>query len=274
MTINVEFTDQPTGVLADAGPFLESEPVLHNVILSLLQERLAHPQPGRYWIATEDATAAGVLFQSPPTFAATITPMRPGVVTALVGAIATADVALPGVIGDAATAARFAGEWTERRKSAAYPYEGQRIYELGQLREGASVDGHLRVATIADRELILAWFAGFEADVGDADADTGRNVEARLHSGQYWLWEDREPVSMSWASPPVAGVSRIGAVYTPPERRNRGYAETCVRELSRALGQQNIRCMLYTQLDNATSNAIYHRIGYRAIAEALRYRFD
>jgi predicted GNAT family acetyltransferase len=243
MSVNVAFTDDPARVLAKAGPFLESEPVLHNVILSLL----------------------------------------PDAVKATVDAVIAADVALPGVVAEATTAALFAGEWTERRKSAAHPHEGQRIYELIELQEGRSVDGRLRVATGDDIDVVMAWFLGFQDDVGETGGETGRNVEARLAAGQYWLWtvgDDSassavgDPVSMCWASAPTAGVSRIGAVYTPQDRRNRGYAEACVREASRMLMQQNVRCMLFTQLDNPTSNAIYHRIGYRAIAEALRYRFE
>jgi predicted GNAT family acetyltransferase len=32
--------------------------------------------------------------------------------------------------------------------------------------------------------------------------------------------------------------------------------------------------MLYTDLANPTSNSIYRRIGYRAVAEVLRYGFE
>jgi predicted GNAT family acetyltransferase len=31
--------------------------------------------------------------------------------------------------------------------------------------------------------------------------------------------------------------------------------------------------MLYTALSNPTSNSIYRQIGYRSVAEGLRYRF-
>jgi uncharacterized protein len=34
------------------------------------------------------------------------------------------------------------------------------------------------------------------------------------------------------------------------------------------------RCILYTDLGNPTSNSVYRRIGYRAVAAALRYRFE
>ena len=33
------------------------------------------------------------------------------------------------------------------------------------------------------------------------------------------------------------------------------------------------RCVLYTDLDNPTSNAIYQRLGYEPVDEALRYAF-
>ena len=33
------------------------------------------------------------------------------------------------------------------------------------------------------------------------------------------------------------------------------------------------RFNLYTDLGNPTSNSVYRRIGYRAVAEGLRYRF-
>ena len=77
MPITVTFTDEPARVLSVAGTFLAAEPVLHNVILTLLNERAAHPQPGHYWIASDGDNVVGVVFQSPLTYHATITPMRP-----------------------------------------------------------------------------------------------------------------------------------------------------------------------------------------------------
>jgi predicted GNAT family acetyltransferase len=78
---------------------------------------------------------------------------------------------------------------------------------------------------------------------------------------------------MAGASAPVAGVARIGPVYTPPERRNHGYASALVAEVSSDVLAHGRRCMLYTDLANPTSNSVYHALGYRAVGEALRYRF-
>ena len=54
----------------------------------------------------------------------------------------------------------------------------------------------------------------------------------------------------------------------------RGYAAACVHGLSEHLAGAGYRCMLYTDLGNPISNSIYRRIGYRAIVEAIHYRFD
>ncbi len=274
MAIEVVFNEDPERSLAEATVFLASDPVLHNLILTLLRERLAYPEPGRYWLAKEGDTVVGVAFQSPLNFAATITPMRPEVVAAVVDAIVEAGVALPGVIGEAATAARFAGQWTERQGSAAFPIEGQRIYEFAKLPEREVISGRLRKASPNDRDLVVAWMRGFYADVGQVVTDHEPVVERRLAAGLFWLWEDGEPVSMAANSEPVEGVLRVQAVYTPPDRRNRGYAGACVGDLSRRMRNEGYGCILYTDLGNPTSNSVYRRIGYNAVAEALRYRFE
>jgi predicted GNAT family acetyltransferase len=45
-------------------------------------------------------------------------------------------------------------------------------------------------------------------------------------------------------------------------------------DLSRRMRDEGYRCILYTDLGNPTSNSVYRRIGYGAVAEGLRYRFE
>jgi predicted GNAT family acetyltransferase len=274
MEIRIAFSDDPAWVLSEAGEFLAARPVLHNMILSLLAARVAHAEPGRYWVATEKGQTAGIVFQSPLTFPATLTPMEPHVVAALVDAIVKHGVSLPGVHGEAATAARFAGQWTERCKSAATPFQGLRLYELLELAEAPGVRGKLRRAASKDRALMVDWTRAFQSEIGEDSSDTELRVDRGLASGQLWIWEDVEAVSMATGREPVEGVVRVAGVYTPPEKRRRGYAEACVHALSKYVREAGYRCILYTDLANPTSNSIYRRIGYRAVAEALRYRFD
>jgi ribosomal protein S18 acetylase RimI-like enzyme len=275
MRIKIAYTDDPARVLSSAREFLAAQPVLHNLVLSILETRVAQHEPGRYWVATEGGKIAGVVLQSPLTFAATLTPMEAGVVVAMVNAIAEAGVILPGVNGDAATAASFAGQWTERCKSAATPFQGNRIYELLEAGEAPEVRGTVRQAVAKDRGLMIQWSRAFQVEIGEDPSDTERRIDPELAAGRVWLWEDDgETMSMAVNRKPVERVARIAGVFTPSEKRRRGYAAACVHGLSNQLRQAGCRCMLYTDLGNPTSNSIYRRIGYRAVGEALRYRFE
>jgi len=274
MDIKVVFSEDPAFVLSEAGEFLFLQPVLHNVILSILHARVQEGEPGRYWMARHGDKTVGVAVQSPLHFAATLTPMGQPEVAAMVDAIVEAGVSLPGVNGEASTAAGFAGCWTERRKSAAMPFQGNRIYEFLEPGEVRDTNGRFRQAGSTDRNLMIEWTRAFQVEIGEPDDDTPTRVDIWLAAGGIWLWEDGgEPVAMAVRREPVAGVVRVSGVYTPPETRKRGYAAACVNALSNRSRDAGYRCILYTDLANPTSNSVYRRIGYRAVAEGLRYRF-
>ena len=270
----VDATDDPAEVLHVAAAYLASDPVRHNVILTLLHNRVSVPAPGRYWVVKSPKTV-GVVFQSPLTFLATITPMPRAAVVAVVDAIVDQGVNLPGVNGVAATAARFAGQWTERTKSAAAPTQGNRIYEVTRLVPSRAVPGACRTAEARDRELLIEWFDEFgqEAMGERPSGNTAALVDYRLGHGQLFVWEDGQSVSLTGVSAPVAGVARVGPVYTPPSHRSRGYASALVRQVSGDVLAGGDRCILYTDLANPTSNSVYRALGYRAVDEALAYRF-
>jgi uncharacterized protein len=261
-------------VLERSGAFLASRPVEHNLILTLLHDRYTAAEPGRYWVVEDGGDVVGVVFQSPLDYGATLTPMPAPAVVAAVEAIVGQGVVLPGISGEAATAAVFAGRWSECRKCGVEPTEGQRLYALGTLRNAAGARGALRRARGDERELLVKWFRGFQADTGEHAVDPVRFVTAELDAQRAWLWEDDgTPVSMVSHSQAIEGTTRVRAVYTPRELRRRGYASACVGGMSAELVALGLRCILYTDLANPTSNSVYRRLGYEAVAEVLRYRF-
>lgn len=276
MDISVRFYDDVRMFSADAEEFLLSRAILHNLILTIVDRRMAQGEPGRYWAAFRDTRVVGVALQSPLAYPATVVPMERDVTAALVDAIADAGFLLPGVNGEVATAASFAGRWTERQKSAAHPAQGLRIYELepAELNGIASVKGQLRKADSRDRDLAVAWLQAFYDETHTPASSAENLIDAALALESLWLWQNGSAVSMVIGSKPIKNVVRLSAVYTPLEHRMRGYAAACVHGASRQLTDAGCRCMLYTELGNPTSNSIYRRIGYRAIAEAIHYRFD
>ena len=111
-------------------------------------------------------------------------------------------------------------------------------------------------------------------EIGESANDAELRVDKGMAAGRLWFWDrGGEAVSMAVSREPLLGVVRISGVYTPPEKRKHGYAAACVHALSKRLSDAGNRCILYTDLGNPTSNSIYRRLGYRAVAEALRYRF-
>lgn len=266
------FLDQPEPVLELARDSLLSQPVVNNLILSLLTERAAYPQPGRYWVVIDGRQPVGLVLQSPLDFPAAVTPMPAPAVDAVVTAIVAAGVTLPGVAGEAGTAARFAGQLTELTGTGAEPFNGQRIYELEGVPAHGKARGHLRRADGADCQLIISWMHGFGEETGERHMRE-EVLARRVAAGQFWVWQDNDACSVAAHTLPVRGVTRIQAVYTPPGLRCRGYAGACVSALSARLHDAGNRCILYTDLANPVSNRLYRRIGYRAAVECLRYRF-
>ena len=265
-------TDDVVHAAREAEAFLRSDPVQHNLILTLLEQRRAQPEPGRYGIAYCRDDVVGVSFQSPLTYHASVTPMPPGAIEPLVQEIATVAPDLPGVAGDAATTARFAGRWAELMKVPAKPVEGQRLYVLDSLQPPNGVPGQARRAAADDADVLAGWGQAFEREAGSPVSVDALREQVR--AGLFWVWDDGGPVAMARYTDAIGGVARIGLVYTPPEKRGRGYASACTAATSQvAFDAGADRCVLYTDLENPVSNAIYRRLGYEPVGEQLRYEF-
>jgi GNAT superfamily N-acetyltransferase len=68
---------------------------------------------------------------------------------------------------------------------------------------------------------------------------------------------------------------RVGPVYTPPELRGHGYASAVTAAVSRqALDAGAAQVLLFTDLANPVSNAIYQRIGYRPVEDRTVLAFS
>jgi predicted GNAT family acetyltransferase len=130
--------------------------------------------------------------------------------------------------------------------------------------------GQLRPADETERDLLVRWMEAFvhEGGLSAGPEQAAAMVDVGFRRGGLMVWHDGEPVSMLGRNPLVAGVVRIGPVYTPPAYRRCGYASSAVAAVSRgALASGATRCMLYTDVTNPTSNKIYAEVGYRRCGE-------
>lgn len=155
----------------------------------------------------------------------------------------------------------------------------QGIYSLTRVRPTPACSGRPRRAEHADLELLLQWVGEFldETAVSADREHMNRMVDRRLAGDDegLWVWDHDGPVSMAGFGGATPNGIRIGPVFTPPERRGRGYATALVASLSEWLLRRGRRfCFLYTDLANQTSNEIYRRIGYERVCDSADIRFE
>jgi predicted GNAT family acetyltransferase len=185
---------------------------------------------------------------------------------------------LTSVRGERPRTVAFADAWQAITGQQTSIGTEERLYRLGTLRAPFAVAGAPRAATDDDRCLLIDWVQRFFEDAfGQARHDGGEEFvdNANQVGHRFVLWDvDGTPVSMAMLRVPAADVSRIGPVFTPREQRGRGYGSAVTAaavQLAHRSGTTDV--VLFADLANPTSNAIYQRIGFEAVADTIRIDF-
>jgi predicted GNAT family acetyltransferase len=182
---------------------------------------------------------------------------------------------LPGVRGAADGVLAVAAAWERLKGVAVRPLPAHRMYRLDQVTFPIGVRGRLRRATAEDLPVVHAWGEGFAEDAGAAFHTSPDTRVGWVERGVLYLWEDGGlPACMAVATGRTRHGVRIGYVYTPRDLRGRGYAGALTAALSQRMLDEGARfCVLYTDLSNPTSNALYPRVGYRPLCEEMEVEF-
>jgi len=269
----------PRHFLDIAEGFLLEAEAENNLILGLAREFAEREPPADpppfFASVQDDGRVVGCLFRTPP-LKVGLTRMPGVAIPLVVRAVADAYPDLPGVLGPLDTIQDFATVWASVRSATVTPGMKMGLYAAESVRSPEPpVPGGMREAGAADGLLLRDWLHRFtdEARIGPPDVD--EEVEALVAGGGAFLWEDDGVVSMAAAKGATPNGIRIGYVYTPPMHRQRGYASALVSQLTRhLLDQGRAFCVLYTDLDNPTSNELYQRIGYERVATAGDIHFS
>jgi RimJ/RimL family protein N-acetyltransferase len=272
-------TNSIEAFLDAAGDHLRTDPVVHTVPLTVL-ERLRLRGPSAFgdspplfgWHEAANGAVDGAFLQTPPhpVLVATLSPGSARCLIDLLGA----EHALPGAVNVAAQdATSCLAAWAAASDGSGTVTLRTRLFRLGVLvPPEPAPPGAARIAGQADRELLIDWHAAFGAAAhGAVHEDAEATVTDRLSHRGLVLWETGgEPVAMVGLTRAVAGVVRVGTVYTPPEHRRRGYGGAITTAASRAaLDAGAAAVVLFTDLANPTSNALYQRLGYRPVGDRV-----
>jgi predicted GNAT family acetyltransferase len=188
---------------------------------------------------------------------------------------------IPGVMTEKALAEYFAKEYTESLGKTFSVATNQRIYELTAVNPEIKLTGKLRLLDEKDAHFFPYWLEAFYAGTryGKTEMTIPQDAEKyRYHLGKkniYVLEAEGMPVSMAGFTRTMQTAIGVAYVYTPPYLRKRGYATSCVAQLSKtALEKGFARCVLYTDLANPVSNSIYQKIGYVPLCDSLELKFE
>jgi GNAT superfamily N-acetyltransferase len=275
------FTTDPERYAEQALDLLSARPDANTVALTVLEtlragQRFSAADPLFGWF-TDDGAVTGAVSMTPP-YGVLLGELPDGSESELVAGLRERDVAVPDVMGPVEAAERFAASWTAGRQLRTELAMRHRLYTLDGLRPPEPPPaGRARAAGTHDLELVMDWLVHFHEEAEASAASPQRAIyQRRIELGLLWLWEDEQgtPVSMASRNVAVAGVSRIGPVYTPPAARRHGYGAAVTAACTRdALDGGASQVVLFTDQANPTSNAIYQQLGYRAVDDRLILRF-
>ena len=187
-----------------------------------------------------------------------------------------------GITAVKSMAAQLVESWQAATGKTPLIKMAMRIYKLEHVKPVSSVSGSIRPANTDDSTLVLEWYGNFHRDALREEPDpeqvkkqTKRYLNADPIQRGLMIWEvEGNPVSMAGYAGPTTNGIRIGAVYTPPYLRKKGYASACTAGLSQHLLDLGFKfCFLFTDLMNPTSNHIYQQIGYEAVSDVDSYEF-
>ncbi|MBC6451454.1 GNAT family N-acetyltransferase [Actinokineospora xionganensis] len=257
------------------------DPVRHTVAITVINQLIEVPDSygNSLMLTAHDAERSllGAMFCTAP-WPLSVSALPVETHVEVVDYLLTEGIDVMGVGGPRDVADPFMRTWIAASGQTIEQSIPMRLYHLGELDMPTNVAGEFRLTGEADVPMVGRWWEDFfaEATHGGNPESGEHDVRKALEFGRgIGLWIDQgEPGSFAVASPPRAGMSRIGPVYTPADKRGRGYGAAVTAHVAQwAVDQGAEHVLLFTDLDNPTSNSIYQRIGFRPVFDAVEYVF-
>jgi uncharacterized protein len=280
--MSISITSDARAFAAVAGPFLGAQlerEQLARVLEGVLQGR--HAEHPNHFLAVHDGGGelVAVALRTPPhsLMSTTLPDPASSLAAELIDVWVARDPDVVGIGAEPETARALAAAWARRTGGESRLEVRMAMHAATAIEDPPQqIAGRMRRAVADERDQVVRWWRAFYAEAEPLHPDDAeRDVAARYGDRSLYVWEDGgEPVSLICGRLTGNGYGWIGPVYTPPERRRRGYAAAGVAATSRRLLDAGAsRCLLFTDLDNPTSNKIYHEVGYRRFADWEQHRF-
>jgi RimJ/RimL family protein N-acetyltransferase len=275
--MEVRFHESAEEFRTVAEPLYRRDPVANTIELTVLRGGTL-PEDSLLLTMWNNSDVIGAAMQTPP-YPLSCNAIPIDGVDIVINELVRVRPELNGVRGGRDSASAFAEAWravTGRIDSASGE---ERLYRLGTLRPPAGVAGLHRRANGSDRGVLVDWVERFFVETFGHQRNDAAGEEfldtADQKGDHFVLWVvDGAPVSMAMLRAPAFGVSRIGPVFTPADSRGRGYGSAVTAAAADlALGNGVDDVVLFADLANPVSNAIYQRIGFEPVSDCVRIEF-
>lgn len=191
------------------------------------------------------------------------------------------NIPIPGVLGFAEGSHFFAQTWKTLTHQDFSVEMHERIYELRHVNPHTIQDFEFHQIKETEIDILVQWMDNFaqEALREPPSKNLKESKQELLNTGRwtrfYGVYKENLLVSIVHKAGTTPTGQIINVVYTPPTFRNHGYASHGVARLSQlCLDQGKMRCILFTDLSNPTSNKIYQTIGYHPVIDVDMYTFN
>lgn len=282
--LRVERLPDAASFLDGVGAFLEEREAEHNLLFGIAANLITDPDrpmpaPPFFAAIRRGDTVVGAALMTPP-FNMVLSCIDETVAwRALADELDRGRVRIPGVTAPAELARDFSEAWAADHGLTAQRTMAERIYRVERVSFPVGVPGSTRIATPADRDVLVAWTDAFLREAMDrADPEEPAAIVDAAFRGTrtFYLWEhDGRPVSMAGVTGPTPNGIRVGPVYTPPADRGHGFASAVTAAASQAQLDAGRRFVfLFTDVTNPTSNRIYQSIGYEPVIEVDQWGFE
>ena len=155
----------------------------------------------------------------------------------------------------------------------------QPLYVLHRDALNAGSDPGVRPAEEGDADAVAE--ASAEMIRGELGYDPRQNragwaaaVRRAIAGGAWWVWVARGELRFQCnVGPRTTATAQIQGVWTPPERRGRGYARQALGAIARRLLERDATVSLYVNDFNAPAIALYERLGFVRKGTMTTYLF-
>ncbi|MDC0558947.1 GNAT family N-acetyltransferase [Candidatus Izimaplasma bacterium] len=258
--------------MKDHFDFLEKDEVMNNLMIGLLQKDYVVPDL-LVAVTNKQERVLGMIAGKHMILAANT--INPTLYNELVIYMDTVDY--PGIIGPTQYSEVYKKMYSIHCNNTMNKLMSQRIYACDRINHVSHETGDFRLATIQDINTLIPWAYDFEVMIeGHANIENITEMLKKriLANILYVLVVNHEIVSMAQRTRPLAKTETVSLVYTPKDKRKKGYASRVVELLTQEILNDGKIATLYTDLSNPTSNKIYINIGYKPHCDSVVYKID